>query len=275
MAVPAQNGQPAFVAQNMDLENYTDGFQVIMQINGSFSDGDSDSGSEPDQLILTHAGLIGLNGINENRIGLCVNTLMQLKAFSEGLPVAFIVRGLISKRNKREALHFLQSIPHASGQNYILGVGDEVFDFEASTNRVVQYDPKNKNGTVYHTNHPIVNDDVKSWFDPFKPKKKQKESNLVQSNSGKRFMAVEKRLASADHFDENSFKNVMRSRDDPNHPVCRTNLQNGRGFTFASVIFELGLNPQMHFIAGPPDEGEYQVLGFVDQQISSKGKLKQ
>ena len=60
LGVPAINGAPAYVAQNMDLETYTDGFQVLMRIEG---------GAEiPDQILLTHAGLIVLNGMNEHGI---------------------------------------------------------------------------------------------------------------------------------------------------------------------------------------------------------------
>src|SRR4249920_3848846 len=108
----------------MDLDAWMDGYQVIMHIK--------QNGETPEQYIVTCAGVITFNGINEYGIGVCVNTLMQLSASDEGLPVAFVIRGLLAKKKGSEALHFLQSVKHASGQNYILGAVDSVYDFEAS-----------------------------------------------------------------------------------------------------------------------------------------------
>ncbi len=88
VGVPSSRGQPAYVAQNMDLETCTDGFQVLIRIPRV--------GDKPEQLILTHAGIIGLNGMTEAGVGVCVNTLMQLKASSAGLPVAFVVRNRVT-----------------------------------------------------------------------------------------------------------------------------------------------------------------------------------
>ena len=72
IGIPAEDEKPAYIAQNMDLENYTDGFQVLIRIKSTKK--------QPEQLILTHPGLIALNGLNEYSIGVCVNTLIQLNA---------------------------------------------------------------------------------------------------------------------------------------------------------------------------------------------------
>ena len=69
-----------------------------------------------------------------------------------------------------ELLNFIKTVPHASGQNYVIGIRDEVFDFEASANQVIQFKSKNKNGSLCHTNHPLINDDVKAWYKDFDPK---------------------------------------------------------------------------------------------------------
>ena len=122
LAVPSRNGKPAYISQNMDLEKYTDGFQVLMRLNRTES--------RPEQLILTHPGLIALNGLNEAGIGVCVNTLMQLKSSSTGLPVAFVIRHIINSTDKEKLLNFIQTVNHASGQNYVIGIKGEIFDFE-------------------------------------------------------------------------------------------------------------------------------------------------
>ncbi len=253
LGVPSRNGNPGYISQNMDLENYTDGFQVLMRLNRT-----EDS---PEQLILTHPGLIALNGLNEEGIGVCVNTLMQLKASSKGLPVAFVVRRIVNSTDKNELLSYIQSVDHASGQNYIIGVRGEVFDFEASANKVVRFQPANKNGTVYHTNHPVVNDDIKPWFKQFDPGLSD-ELKPVNSNSHLRFQAVENRMTSVSEVSEDFIMEALRSRDSKEHPVCRTNKENGYGFTFASIIMTLSENPYIQVVAGPPDESPYERVDF-------------
>jgi predicted choloylglycine hydrolase len=254
LGVPAQNGNPGYISQNMDLENYTDGFQVLMQLN---SNGDS-----PKQLILTHPGLIALNGLNEAGIGVCVNTLMQLKASTTGLPVAFIIRRILNSTDRDELLAFIQSVNHASGQNYIIGIRGEVFDFEASANQVVRFNPENENGTVYHTNHPIVNDDIKPWFEKYDPNLSM-DAKPINSNSYQRFQAVENRMASSLAADDSLIKETLRSKDNNENPVCRTNNNNGRGFTFASIIMTFTDKPYIQILAGPPDESDYTRVDFT------------
>jgi hypothetical protein len=178
-----------------------------------------------------------------------MNTLMQLKANATGLPVAFVVRRILNSTDKDEILRFIQSVPHASGQNYIIGIKGEVYDFEASCNKVVRFDPKNTNGTLYHTNHPVANDDLKDWY-------KEPE----KGNSGIRLASVQGRIAALPNAKDADIKAALRAKDDPSNPVCRT--FNGWGGTFGSVVMTLTGSPKLQITAGPPDESEYQEVRF-------------
>ncbi len=253
-AAPARNGQPGYISQNMDLENFTDGFQVLMRLNRT--------DSRPEQLLLTYPGLIVLNGLNEEGVGVCVNTIMQLEASSTGLPVAFVIRRIINSTDKDELLSFLQTVNHASGQNYMLGIRGEVFDFEASANKVVRFNPMNENGSLYHTNHPIANDDIKPGFEAFSPTLAV-ASLPTNSNSYLRLQAVEKRMTSSMFVNDGLIKEALRSKDNEDNPVCRTNRRNGQGFTFASVIMTFSEKPNLQILAGPPDESEYMKVEFT------------
>lgn len=245
--IPAAGGRPTYVAQNMDLENFTDGFQTLIHLNPG-ADG-------PQQMILTYPGLIALNGMNNQGVGVCVNTLLQLSASNQGLPVAFIIRHLLSLTDKEDILNFLQKVPHASGQNYLIGIREEIFDYEASASKVVQYDPGNKNGTLYHTNHPLVNDDYKPWFE------KDGEPDLGakpgKSNSEQRFALVEQKLSTPVAFNEHVTDIILRSKDNKRHPVCRSNTSENNGFTFASTLMILSEPPYIYITSGPPDESKY------------------
>ncbi len=253
VGVPARAGHPGYIAQNMDIEAYTDGYQVLLRI--------ARNGNHPEQLILTHPGCIALNGLNETGIGACMNTLMQLKANTTGLPVAFIVRRILSSTDKDDLLTFIQNVPHASGQNYIIGIRGEVYDFEASANKVVRFDPKNENGTVWHTNHPLVNDDLKPWFKKYDPTLKPEEKP-VNSNSFVRLAAVQRRVVPGGIITDTNIKEALRSKDDAKYPVCVT--PNQWGMTFGSVIMTLTGKPFLQITAGPPDESEYKRVEFSE-----------
>lgn len=254
MGVPAREGQPAYIAQNMDIEAFTDGYQVLLRI--------ARHGDRPEQLILTHPGCIAFTGMNEAGIGACMNTLMQLKASTTGLPVAFIVRHITSSTDRDKLLHFIQNVPHASGQNYIIGIREEVYDFEASANKVVRFDPKNENGTVWHTNHPLVNNDMKDWFKKYDPTLKEEEKP-IKSNSFVRLAAVQRRVASTGAISDAAIKAVLRSKDDERNPVCVA--ANQWGLTFGSVIMTLTGKPFLQITSGPPDESEYMRVEFSEK----------
>jgi hypothetical protein len=72
IGVSSSKNHPAYVAQNMDLENYMNGYQVLLHIHGSQQ--------LPGQFILTCAGLIVTTGMNEYGIGVNPNTLMELQS---------------------------------------------------------------------------------------------------------------------------------------------------------------------------------------------------
>jgi isopenicillin-N N-acyltransferase like protein len=251
MGVPSINGSKSYIAQNMDIEPYTDGYQILIRL--------SRTKSRPEQFILTHPGCIALNGMNERGVGACMNTLMQLKASSKGLPVAFIVRRILNSQDKDELLNFIQTVPHASGQNYIIGIRGEVYDFEASANKVVRFNPNNANGTVYHTNHPIVNDDIKPWFANFNPNATEKPTS---SNSYIRLASVQTRVADPKEVNDDLIKTTLRSKDDAKNPVC-VSVTAGKGaFTFVSVIMTLSGVPYLQVTSGAPDESEYKRIDF-------------
>lgn len=252
IGVPAVNGGTAYIAQNMDIESYTDGYQILLRL--------TKNGTHPEQLILTHPGLIALNGMNETGVGACMNTLMQLKASATGLPVAFIVRRILNSTDKEDLLNFIQTVPHASGQNYIIGIRGDVYDFEASSGKVVRFNPNNTNGTIYHTNHPLANDDVKEWFKKYDPTSAT-AANLQNDNSYIRLTAVKNRVKENTTVNDVIIKDALRSKDDKDNPVCRA-PKNG-GFTFGSVIMTLTGTPNLQVTAGPPDESEYRKVWFT------------
>jgi isopenicillin-N N-acyltransferase like protein len=247
MGVAGSVNHPAWIAQNMDVENYMQGGQVLLHLPAR--------GKQPEQYIVTCAGLVALNGMNAAGIGLCLNTIMELQGSTDGMPVAFIIRSVLNQNNGKDAMEFLQNIKHASGQNYILGIADSVYDFEASANRVVRFIPATGNSAlVYHTNHALANPDVKPWY------KKLFERNMaganISDNSVIRFASLEQRLVGA-NINTDVIKSTLRAKDNPYHPVCRTFGGRGGGFTFSSILFTLTGKKSVQLTYGSPDQAEY------------------
>lgn len=261
IGVAGNANHPAYLAQNMDLENYMHGYQTLFHLAAT--------NDEPEQYVISCAGLIALAGMNSNGIGLCMNTLMELQSSEDGLPVAFIVRGVLSKQTGQEALEFLKTVKHASGQNYILGIVDSVYNFEASSNEVVRFIPASGDGSVvYHTNHALANHDVKPWYQKYH---QQVMAGETQSrNSEMRFASLERRLGThAVNVSVDLVKSTLRSKDDFNNPVCRTFRVGGRGFTFSSLVFTLGGKRSVQVTFGSPDESEY-VKYFLESEEKQK-----
>lgn len=254
IGVAATTTHPAYIAQNMDLENYMQGYQVLFHLPTGTN--------EPEQYILSCAGLVALNGMNAAGIGLCMNTIMELQASADGLPVAFVIRGVLSKQSGNDALDFLRKVKHASGQNYILGIADSVYDFEASSNQVVRFFSKNgDNSIVYHTNHALANHDVKAWYKDYH---QQVLTNAAQErNTTVRFSALQQHLnKKTSDISADVIKTTLRSKDNESNPVCRAFSENGSIFTFSSVLFTLGGKRSIQLTNGSPDQSDYKEYFF-------------
>ena len=97
-----------------------------------------DENSLVEQMIFTVPGFIGFNGMNNYSIGICCNSLNQLRFSTNGLPVSFIVRKVLEQSNFNNAIDFVKNIQHASGQNYIIGSPGRIISLECSANKVSQ-----------------------------------------------------------------------------------------------------------------------------------------
>jgi hypothetical protein len=222
--VPPAPGQPAILGQNMDLRG-VDGLQVLLDI-------DPDEG--PRVLAPSVAGMVATNALSERGIGVCVNTLNQLPGSTDGLPVAFVVRHVAAARDHDDAVQRLTSVPHASGQNYIVGSEENVRCFECSAAGAVEYAPGPRIG---HTNHALVADtDVEPH--PY---------SVVRQTH------VDERIEDGDTVDVSTASAFLAEE-----PLCRGGDGDvGDAFTFYSVIMEPG-ERRLWLTDGPPNRSPYQ-----------------
>ncbi len=216
------------IGQNMDLPSHYDGTQVLLRTRPA-------GGTAV--MVFTPAGMIGTTGVNERGVGVCVNAVFQLRHRSSGLPVAFVMRGALAQRTARDAASLLKTVPHATGQNYLVADGDRVEDYECSAGGAVEVPPAG--AQVTHTNHVLMSSDVDPAIDP------DADSTTVE-----RLASV--RGALSDLGAGVSVPDVMRALSAA--PVC---VPRGSGWmTLGSVVMELPADPVLHVALGPPaDEG--------------------
>jgi isopenicillin-N N-acyltransferase-like protein len=227
LAVKGGDGRGALIAQNMDLPEVMDGGQTILR--SAAPDGSR-------TVVLTAAGMIGLTGCNSDGLGVCVNTLSMLNRSAEGLPVAFVLRGLLERRSLADAESFLHMVPHASGQHYAVGFGEDVAGFECSAGSVVASD----GGTArfWHTNHPLASRDV----DPADDEPGGTADSRIRLA---RLAETAPQIESAADCEE-----LLADRK---APLCVAPESEHHWLTFGSIAMELSSPPAVRIAPGPPD----------------------
>jgi isopenicillin-N N-acyltransferase-like protein len=235
VAVP---GVAPLVAQNLDLPSDFDGLQVLLRVE------------EDDRqcLLPTYAGVIGLNGLNSDGVGVCVNTLSQLNARPDGLPVAFMLRGLLRQSDRAGTDAFINEVLHASGQNYVVGTREGVDDYECSAGQVARFMPGAER--VAHANHPLVNAD--RW--------EAEGSAPIAGLDGsiRRYEYLrEELLEQAGPVDAAGARQLLSTS-----PLCRIPGRPGAAISLFSTVMELGAEPVMEVAAGPGSEVAYTRVGF-------------
>ncbi len=249
IGVAATQDRPTFVAQNIDIDTYMQGYQVLLHI------GSSEQNME--QYVMTCAGFIGFAGMNNKGVAVVINALTDLNNSIDGLPVTFVTRGILQQTSGQQALDFINKVPHATGQNYLIGTQTEVINFEASANQVVPFFPVENKNLVFHTNHSLKNHDIKPWMQEYH--QRIKTGTGQKTNSQTRYETLRQRLnVSETALTPELIKGTLRSKDHERFPVCVSYDPAAVAFTFSSVIFTLGHNPSVQVTYGSPDKSKYQ-----------------
>jgi predicted choloylglycine hydrolase len=237
---------PTLLAQNMDVPNYWDDFKILLHVKNAESSVES--------FVFSEAGIIGLNGLNNQPLGICCNTLLELNYSPKGLPVAFIVRSVLEQPTLEKAIAFIQRIKHASGQNYIMANSEKVVDFECSANKVCQYAPYKGARRIYHTNHTITNSDL-AWSS------EDRARLLTKGTSRARFDVLEKELKDPSRaVNVETIKSILSSHEGP---VCTHNTHNPEGScTLGTLIMSMSNPPEAHLAPGPPCSTKFRTYKF-------------
>jgi hypothetical protein len=250
IVLPPTPKRPGLVAQNLDLAQYLDGYQVLLR-------GPCDA-SEGEVLTLSVPGMISLNGMNSNGFAVCDNTLAQLRPDPAGVPIFALYRLLLESRCLADAMALIEATPHAVGLNWVMGDPDGVAMVERSGADSVVFGPLNDDEIAYHTNHPIV---CRDW--------REDRAKQPYRSSYLRHASLHQRLHGrhAAELGVEELKQTLTARDDSNYPVSRgggVNTEDQQiGFTLACSVFELRrAAPRWHIASGPPHTTDFRIFGF-------------
>jgi hypothetical protein len=235
------SGQPPLIAQNMDLPTWLDGLQILLDIRPS--DG------TPAMLAPSYPGMLGLNALNELGIGVCVNSLDQLPKSTEGMPIAFIIRTVASAVSFDEADQLLQTLPHATGQNFLVCGPSDMLDYECCSESIT---PCRFETRIVHTNHPLI--------DQAELVTRSRVADGASTNSERRLNSLTAGLDEQETVDVEAAKHLLRQP-----PVCRGTDGGDGFFTMHSLIMEPDTRT-LHLTAGPPNEHD-----FVAYRVTTTG----
>jgi hypothetical protein len=167
------------------------------------------------------------------------------------------MRGVLQQQTEEDAVKFVHQVKHASGQNYIVGGLRSVSCLECSSSKVSAFKPNENRGVVWHTNHPLVNDDYNAKYLDKKSDKPPEDSTTA------RLRSLEKRLAKdTPMLGMDLIKTILASHDSAEFPVCRPLKNKKDNFTFACTIMVLADKPELYVAPGPPDQTPFQRFTF-------------
>ncbi len=246
---------PVLLAQNMDLVDYVDGGQVLLLVRQA---------GRPACLVFTLLGVVALNGLNQNGLGVCCNQLVQLESARSGLPVAFTIRKILQQPDLMSAGNFLMHTRHASGQNYLIGSPEGLAGYECSANRVSEYHVHPGSNWLCHTNHPLVNSDTHT-FDTVSHGYTDEGRAALHQDTTSRLVFMQKEMRKNNqHLSLAFLRNILSSQETP---ICKTidpnkDQSNIGAFTFGCVIMTLSAQPRMEISFGPPAVRPFFCLEF-------------
>ena len=222
-----------FLAQNMDLPDFMTESQVILHVSPEYG---------PNALVLSSAGMIGLTGVNDAGVGVCVNALGMLRHNEVGLPVAPVIRGALAQVSRDRAVDFLRRVSHASGQHYAVADARGFHGVECSASKVRDSTLPDSR-MVLHTNHSLSNDDI----DLVAERELTDQGRIADSKIRMDFLTSHAVSAR----DGESAQRILADRS---APLCVTPRFGRRTQTFGAVVFEFVTTPPTaRFCLGLPD----------------------
>ena len=240
-----------FIGQNWDNSPFLADIMILLQVEQT---------GKPRVALSTEAGLLGLKGMNETGLGVCVNGLVTTKDSFDAtcVPWFLAVRSAINAENFTRSLQaILRARLSVCGNVMFAHKGGEAIDLEATPGEVgVVHD---KDGILTHSNHFLAlsnRADLKGIFQKFIP------NSLFRYHRARRLLAMD-----VGHIDLASYKRVFSDHFSYPDSLCwhinpNDDVQSHTK-TMRSIVMDLTAGA-MYLADGNPCENEYvKVMPFA------------
>jgi isopenicillin-N N-acyltransferase like protein len=235
----AEDATPV-LAQTMDIPSVHDGTQAVLRIEPDDS---------PAALLFTHAGMIGLTGCNEAGLAVVVNNLDVLPASRTGLPVAFVLRGILARRTLADAVDFVRQVAHSTGQHFGIAAPEGLASVEGwATGVAVDADVSTR---LLHTNHPLHTGETVGDVEPRyeRSRTRQRLDYLAREAGPRRDVFGLQELLS------DCTVPVSLGADRPS-------------MTFGAVVYECSQPARMWVAPGPPHEKAFREMEWSSTRVT-------
>lgn len=243
--VYGRSNLPNIIGQNNDLPRYFDDTQTLLRIK-------QEDGSEV--FVFTFAGLLGNNGLNSSSVGCTINIMpAHLSGDFSGLPMPYVVRGILERKTRKEAVDFVKNVGNYAGpMNYIIGDPTGVSTVETGKDFFKLHESYNGEKYIPHANHPL---DITELEPGAVSKSPERLAKVVEVIGGR-----------VDKIDVGESRKLFRTR-----PILK-NYQTDPTFpTLESIIIELDPNsPRLQIAPGPPDIYKYSMFDFKNGFIATE-----
>ncbi len=229
---------PNIIGQNNDLPRFFDGTQTLLRIRDN---------NERQIYVFTFAGLLANNGLNSACVGCTINIMpSRLSGALDGLPMPYMVRGILARKTRREAVEFVKSVgKYAGPMDYIIGDPTGVTVAETGKDFFKLYETYMGEKYIPHTNHPLH----------MTPEMKPGEASKSPERLAKLVELIGGRV---DEIDVSEAKRIFRTA-----PLLKNYETDPTFPTLESIIIELDpANPRLQLAPGPPDRYRYHTFDF-------------
>lgn len=237
---------PNILGQNNDLPPYYAGTHTVLRIKYPHNH---------EAMVFTWAGLLAQNGMNNQNLGVTMNIVPTAKGNVDGVPMPYIIRNILEKKNRDEAVAFLKSLGgSAAPMNFIIGDAEKVVTVENTADGARVFEDFQDEQWVAHTNHHL-DMDVSTLKAGAVSKTVERLEAMEDMLKGKAFW-----------IDAAGAKNIFRTK-----PILK-NFTTDPGFpTMESIVIELiPDNPRMHVSPGPPDSNHYSTFDFKQGYVTTE-----
>ncbi len=244
--VYGRDDMPNIIGQNNDLPRFFDGTQTLLRIKGD---------DDRQTYVFTFAGLLANNGLNDSSVGCTINIMpSRLSGELDGLPMPYVVRGILARPTRSEAVEFVKHVgKYAGPMDYIIGDPTGVTVAETGKDHFKLFDSYKGENYVPHTNHPL---DMTADMKPGEASKSpERLAKLIELISGR-----------TDRIDVAETRKIFRTR-----PLLKNYETDPTFPTLESIIIELDAdNPRLQIAPGPPDRYKYQMFDFKNGHVGAE-----